>query len=121
MDEHLEPSVIYGLSEARVLEQSKGTRGQKAGHYRLKSTFFRSLIGMNDIDNKTFNEIADYHEMTLEGSTKGIYPFCCQSVEVIGSCVDTLDIHYLMQGGGAKLCPGSGKQFYEYLNAPSRT
>jgi hypothetical protein len=61
---------------------------------------------MNDIDNKTFNEIADYHEMTLEGSMKGICPVCCQSVEVIGSCVDTLDIHYLIEEGDPPALPG---------------
>jgi hypothetical protein len=87
----------------------------------MKSTFFRSLMGMNDVDNKTFNEIADYHEITLEASMKGICPVCCQPVEVIGSCVGTLDIHSLMQEGGAMLCPGSGKQFYEYLKAASQT
>lgn len=48
---------------------------------------------------------------------KGICPVCCQPVEVIESCADTLDIHYLMQGGGARLCPGSGLQFYDCIKA----
>jgi hypothetical protein len=51
---------------------------------------------------------------------KGICPVCRKAAEVIESCVDTLDIHYLMQRGVAKLCPGSGKHFYEYLKAPSQ-
>jgi hypothetical protein len=52
---------------------------------------------------------------------KGICPVCCQATEVIESCVNTLDVHYLMQErGGAKLCLGSGKQLYEYLKAPSQ-
>ena len=51
---------------------------------------------------------------------KGICPVCRQSADVIESCVDTLDIHYVMQKGGAKLCPGSGGEFDEYLKAPSQ-
>ena len=45
---------------------------------------------------------------------------CCQPAEVIESCVDTLDILYLMHGGGARLCPGNGKQLYEYVKASSQ-
>jgi hypothetical protein len=51
---------------------------------------------------------------------KGICPLCCQPVRVIESCFDTLDSHLLVQGGEAQLCPGSGKQFYEYVKAPLR-
>jgi len=69
---------------------------------------FRSSIGMNNIDNKSFNEVADYHEMTPGGSMKGICPVCRQPVEVIESCVDTLDIHNLGQGIETTLCPGTG-------------
>jgi hypothetical protein len=69
---------------------------------------FRSSIKMNVIDNRFFNEIVGYHEMTKEGSMKGVCPVYRQQVEAIESCVDTLDIHYLTQGGESKLCPGSG-------------
>lgn len=88
-NEHLERSVIFGLTEARVLKENKEMSGQTD-------------------DNETFNEIADCPEMTLEGSMKGICPVCRQSVEVIESCVETLDIHHLEQGVESKLCPGSG-------------
>jgi hypothetical protein len=51
---------------------------------------------------------------------KGICPVCCQAAEVIEGCVDTLDIHHLIRESRATLCPGSGKQFYEYLKTPSQ-
>jgi hypothetical protein len=51
---------------------------------------------------------------------KGLCPVCYQPAEVIEGCAYTLNIHYLMQEGGAKLCPGSGEPFYEYLNATSQ-
>ena len=84
------------------------------------SRFFHSSIRMSDIDNDICKELVGYRETTLEGNTKGICPVCRQPVVVIESCVDTLDIHYLMQRGGARLCPGSGKQFREYLKPPNQ-
>jgi hypothetical protein len=50
---------------------------------------------------------------------KGICPVCCQPVELIESCINTLDIHYRLQAGGAKLCPGSGRQFYGCWKLPA--
>jgi nucleotide-binding universal stress UspA family protein len=42
---------------------------------------------------------------------KGICQVCGQAVDVIESCFDTVDIHYLAQWDGRKLCPGSGGPF----------
>jgi hypothetical protein len=49
----------------------------------------------------------------------GICPVCCQALEVIESCADTLGVR-ISNAEGAKLCPESGKEFYEYLKAPSQ-
>jgi hypothetical protein len=63
---------------------------------------------MNEIDNKAFDEVAECHEIILEESMKGICPVCRQPVEVIESCIDTLDIHYSGQGIESRLCAGGG-------------
>ena len=100
--------MIVGLAEARVLKEIKEMRGRIAGWYRFKNMFFRSLIGMNNTADKTINKSAAYDPMTPKGSMKGTCSVCRKPVELIESCVETLDIHYLSQGVESQLCPGSG-------------
>lgn len=46
---------------------------------------------------------------------------CRQPIEIIESCIDTLDIHYMVNAEKEELCPGSGSQFDEYLEPPGET
>jgi hypothetical protein len=63
----------------------------------------------------TIEDCPGYVRKWIDERSKGICPVCHQPVEVIESDVDTLDIHYLVRGDRSKLCPGSGKQFKDYL------